>query len=104
MVKLFGSWFSSLLGASPRDELRLLSIAVAAGATRKGIGTALLESFEAEVGTTSTTYRLNVLKSNASAIRFYEKLAFRRVGETEIAWILRKEVAANAGLPESRSR
>ena len=80
---------------------RLLSIAVVAGATRKGVGKALVESFEAEVGTTSTTYRLNVLKSNASAIRFYEKLAFRRVGETEIAWILRREVAANAALPGS---
>ncbi len=102
LVTLTGSWFSSMVGASPRDELRLLSIAVVAGATRKGVGKALVESFEAEVGTTSTTYRLNVLKSNASAIRFYEKLAFRRVGETEIAWILRREVAANAALPGSR--
>jgi len=100
-VKLIGNWFSSMAGASPSDDIRLLSIAVAASATRKGVGTALVESFEAAIRPTSRTYSLSVLKSNPSAIRFYEKLAFQCVGETEISWTFRKVLAANADTPDS---
>jgi ribosomal protein S18 acetylase RimI-like enzyme len=101
--KLIRIWLSSQAGASPPDEFRLISIAVAANATRKGIGTALVESFEAAIRQQSSVYCLHVLKSNATAIRFYEKLAFERVGETAISWILRKAIPVNADTPEPRS-
>jgi ribosomal protein S18 acetylase RimI-like enzyme len=103
-VKLLGKWFSSRVGASPREEFRLVSIAVAAHATRKGVGTGLVQGFEAAIRAACCMYSLNVLKTNTSAIRFYEKLAFQRVGETAIAWKLRKVLAANAGMPELQSR
>ncbi len=103
LVKLIGNSVSSMTGASPREDFRLLSIAVAANAMRKGVGTVLVESFEATIRATSQTYSLNVLKSNTAAIRFYEKLAFQCVGETAISWIFRKELAVNGGAPESRS-
>jgi len=101
-IKLIGSWFSLMAEASPREDYRLLSIAVATDATRKGVGTALVEGFEAAIRATSRTYSLNVLKTNTAAIRFYEKLAFQCVGETAISWTLRKELAEGAGKPESR--
>jgi ribosomal protein S18 acetylase RimI-like enzyme len=97
LVKLVGKCLSSVAGALPREEIRLLAIAVAAGATRRGVGTALVECFEEAVAATSGTYSLNVLKTNSAAIRFYEKSAFRYVGETAIAWTLRKELAAHPG-------
>ena len=103
-VKLIGTWFSSLLGASPCEEFRLISIAVAEHATRNGVGTRLIQGFEAAIRAAGCTYGLNVLKTNTAAIRFYEKLGFQRAGETATAWKLRKVLAANAGMPELRSR
>ncbi len=101
--KLIGNWLSSMAGASPQEDFHMLSIAVAVGATRKGVGTALVECFEAAIRATSGTYSLNVLKSNTPAIRFYEKLGFQCVGQTAISWTFRKVLAASAGAPESRS-
>jgi ribosomal protein S18 acetylase RimI-like enzyme len=105
-AKLIGNWFSSMAGTSQRKEFRLLSIAVAASATRKGVGKALVECFEATLPVECRTYSLNVLKTSASAIHFYEKLAFQRDGETAIAWILRKDLAAapaNLRLPSAQA-
>ena len=64
--------------------------------TRKGVGTGLVQAFEAAIHTACDAYSLNVLKSNRPAMRFYEKLAFQCVGETAIAWKLRKELTAAA--------
>jgi len=47
-VKLIGNWLSSIAGGSPREEFRLLSIAVATSATRKGVGTALVSALPSE--------------------------------------------------------
>ena len=93
-VGLVGGWLSSRAGALPEDKFRMLSIAVNPRAARKGVGTALVRDFEVAIRAVSHTYCLNVLKNNTSAIRFYEKLAFQCVGETDIAWTLRKDVAA----------
>ncbi len=93
-VGLVGGWLSSRAGALPEDKFRMLSIAVDPRAARKGVGTALVRDFEVAIRAVSHTYCLNVLKNNTSAIRFYEKLAFQCVGETDIAWTLRKDVAA----------
>ena len=96
-VKLIRAWRSSRVKAVPREEFCMLSLAVARQAARKGIGTALVEGFEAALPATSRTYNLHVLKTNLAAIRFYKGLAFRCVGETAISWTLRKELAATAG-------
>ncbi len=102
-VKLSLDWMPSMSWAQPPDEFRMLSIAVAQRATRKGVGTALVQGFEAEIRPACCSYGLNVLKTNTLALRFYEKLAFQCVGETAIAWKLRKVLAANAGMPDSRT-
>ncbi len=103
-AKVAGKCFSWKLGNSPPNEYRLVSIAVAAGASRKGVGTALVEGFEKTIRAECDSYRLSVLKTNSPAIGFCEKLAFQFVGETESAWSMRKELAAaNPGVrPSSR--
>ena len=100
-VKLIRAWRSSRVKSPPRGEFCLLSIAVAKQATRKGICTALVDGFEAAIRATSRTYSLHVLKTNTSAIRFYERLAFQGVGETATSWMLRKELPATTGRLET---
>ena len=63
LLNLTGHWMPS---SAPSEEFRMLSIAVAARATRKGVGTALVQGFEAALRTVSRTYRLNVLKINVA--------------------------------------
>ncbi len=103
IATLTRKWFVSMAGAPVSEELRLISIAVAAHATRRGVGTALVECFEAATRAACRTYSLNVLKSNSSALKFYEKLGFQVVGERAIALTLRKELAAHASVPEAPS-
>ena len=100
-VRTIGGWISSTSEASSHDRVHMLSIAVAADALRRGIGTALVQKFEAAIVPQSQTYSLHVLKNNAAAIRFYEKLGLRVVAETANAWKLRKVLATQAGAPES---
>jgi ribosomal protein S18 acetylase RimI-like enzyme len=94
-LKLVRSWIKLFVAASPSEDFRLLSLAVAPNATRKGIGTVLVRSFEAAVPATCDAYCLHVLKTNTSAIRFYESLAFQCAGDTGISWKLRKELVTH---------
>jgi ribosomal protein S18 acetylase RimI-like enzyme len=73
---------------------------VASQASRKGIGSSLVRAFEAAVPPTYRQYSLQVLKGNLSAICFYEKLGFKRVGETARAWKLCKVLTTGASTPE----
>jgi ribosomal protein S18 acetylase RimI-like enzyme len=91
-VKVVRDWIGLKSAASPSDEFRMLSIAVAKGAIRQGVGTALVQGFDAATPPRYRGYSLYVLKTNAAAIRFYEALGFERRGETEISWKLRKEL------------
>jgi ribosomal protein S18 acetylase RimI-like enzyme len=92
-----------MFAVAPPEGFRMLSIAVAESVARKGVGTALVRGFEIEIPPECRTYGLSVLKSNTSAICFYEKLSFQFVGETAIAWKLRKALTANAIRPELRA-
>jgi ribosomal protein S18 acetylase RimI-like enzyme len=92
LVKLTGKSFSLLFGAAERSDYCLLSIAVAQAATRMGVGTELIQAFEAAIRGACRAYRLNVLKDNTTAMRFYQKLGFRLAGKTDSSWILLKEV------------
>jgi ribosomal protein S18 acetylase RimI-like enzyme len=95
-VKLIARCMSSISAGAPHEDLRMLSLAVDTRAARRGVGTALVRAFEAAIRPASQTYTLNVLKTNAAAIQFYEQLAFRCVGETAITWTLRKGLATDA--------
>lgn len=81
----------------------MVSIAVAPEATGNGVGTALVRAFETALREVSDSYGLNVLKSNATAIRFYERLGFERVGETPISWTLHKVLEPRFLKPECRA-
>ena len=60
------------------DELQVLSLAVASGERRHGIGRALLERALAEPGLAAA--HLEVRSNDAAAQAFYERVGFRRVG------------------------
>src|SRR5208282_494553 len=55
-VKLIGRWVGSLFAVPPPHEYRMLSIAVAVSATRKGVGTALVRGFESRIRAECRTY------------------------------------------------
>jgi ribosomal protein S18 acetylase RimI-like enzyme len=93
---LVKGWLSLRSTDDSADEFRMLSIAVAPNAMRKGVGRALVQGFEAAAEAECRVYGLSVAKSNLTAIRFYEEAAFQYVGETPTSWKLRKELAAGA--------
>jgi len=103
IAKLLGNRLVPAIGASPREEYRLLSIAVAPEGTSRGIGQALVRGFEEAIREVSNSYDLRVLKNNDRAIRFYEKLGFEHVGETSCSWTFRKTLAPRVVVDESRA-
>ncbi len=56
---------------------KLLSIAVDTAAEGSGTATVLVKAFESSIYDRCTGYTLNVLKTNAHAVRFYEKLGLK---------------------------
>jgi ribosomal protein S18 acetylase RimI-like enzyme len=103
LAKVVGGSLPCRCAGPSRQRFHLLAIAVDRSATRKGIGTSLVRAFEAAVPHAYRQYTLQVLKGNVSAIRFYEKLEFKRVGETARGWKLCKVLTGNAPVPESSS-
>ena len=78
-------------------DMRLLSIAVAAGAAGYGAAAALVNAFDDEMRQRGPGYELTVLKTNSRARRFYEKLDFILVGETEQEYIFQRRFGAQQG-------
>jgi ribosomal protein S18 acetylase RimI-like enzyme len=66
------------------DEILLVDIAVRPDLRGRGIGTAVLKHLQAEAAARSKPIFLQVLKTNAGAIRLYERLGFARAGETDL--------------------
>jgi [ribosomal protein S18]-alanine N-acetyltransferase len=58
----------------------VMNVAVDPVLQGRGIGTALLERLLAEVGDPQARFTLEVRRSNAHAIRLYERLGFRAAG------------------------
>ena len=54
------------------------------------------------MGEEHQAYCLNVLKTNAAAIRFYEQLGFHCIGETAKSWTLRRVLGGSAAMPIRR--
>jgi ribosomal protein S18 acetylase RimI-like enzyme len=77
----------------PPDRLRntrLLSIAVASNVTGKGAAAELVKGFDEVMRNRCPGYELTVLKTNERARRFYEKLEFTLVGETEQEYVFQR--------------
>ena len=66
-----------------REELRIVDIALLPGHRSAGVGSALLRRIFGEAKATKKPLRLKVLKGNR-AVRFYHRLGFVNIGETEM--------------------
>jgi ribosomal protein S18 acetylase RimI-like enzyme len=65
------------------EEWRLADIALLPDYRRAGIGTALVRELMEEAGRAKKPLRLQVEKSNAQALRLYERLGFATTGEND---------------------
>lgn len=65
-------------------EIRLIDISLAAEFRNCGIGTLLLEKLKAEAAAGEKAIFLWVLKTNAAAKRFYERIGFRVVENADL--------------------
>jgi ribosomal protein S18 acetylase RimI-like enzyme len=75
-----------------KSFMEILSIAVAEGAKGKGVAATLIGAFEQKIKDSEDVYELSVAKTNARAIRFYEKMGFEVFRDTGISLILRKKL------------
>lgn len=90
-----------LLFSRATSVARLYSIAVRSEARGEGLGRSLMKAAEAEAWAHHRAYlRLEVRKDNGQAVRLYESLGYRRLGETPDyyddhmdAWRLEKSLA-----------
>ena len=69
----------AMVGLAPGDEPELISMWVALGARRTGIGELLVETVVREAG--ARPVRLRVMAKNAGAIAFYERCGFVLTGD-----------------------
>ena len=70
-------------------EIRLIDISLLAEFRSRGIGAFLLEKLKAEAAADGKSVFLRVLKTNASAKRFYERLGFTVVEEADLHFAMR---------------
>lgn len=97
------------------DSLRLFALDVASTMRRHGVGSALVDAVEHEASLRGLGHvNLEVAVENSGAVRLYEKLGYRRVGQPIIdrwqrhtpgsgweqvegpAWVMTKNVSARA--------
>jgi ribosomal protein S18 acetylase RimI-like enzyme len=83
IVLLDGTKAGRLIIHRTRKELHLVDIALLPQYRNSGIGSALLQKIFGEATATNKPLRLKVLKGNRAG-RFYERLGFKKTGETEL--------------------
>lgn len=87
-----------------REELRLVDIALLPEHRNQGIGAALLQRIFGEAAATHKPIRLHVLKGNRAA-RFYERLGFVLICETELhlelEWRARATAPSKPQVPDA---
>jgi ribosomal protein S18 acetylase RimI-like enzyme len=89
-----------------KGVIDLVDISLLPGHRNRGIGTALLRELIEESRQSRATVRLQVLRSNESAIRLYRRLGFANVSEDEVRYqmeLSHKEVESQKLQVESRS-
>ena len=87
--------------AIEQDELRVVDIALLPGHRNAGVGSTLLQRIFGEAEATKKPLRLKVLKGNRAA-RFYHRLGFVNIGETEMHFEMEWRPPAPA--PEQKNR
>ena len=83
IVLLNGVKAGRLVVHRTREELRVVDIALLPGHRNAGVGSTLLQRIFGEAEATKKPLRLKVLKGNRAA-RFYHRLGFVNIGETEM--------------------
>ena len=83
IVLLNGTKAGRLIVHRTREELHLVDIALLPQYRNAGIGSALLQRVFGEAAATNKPVHLKVLKGNR-AERFYQRLGFKKTGETEL--------------------
>ncbi len=69
--------------ASGDDRVYLQNIALHPDAQGRGIGTRLLEDIQRAAMQQEATLDLGVFRTNPRAVKFYERLGFRKTGQTD---------------------
>lgn len=69
------------------DEIRIIDIALRATARRAGIGRRLMQALLDEAAARGVPVRIHVERGNP-ALRLYEALGFRVIGEVGIYWFM----------------
>jgi ribosomal protein S18 acetylase RimI-like enzyme len=77
------------------DEIRIVDIALLAEHRRRGIGSALLRAVLAEAEAAGMPVRIHVEHDNP-ALALYERLDFRRIGDTGVYYHLERRPAGLA--------
>jgi ribosomal protein S18 acetylase RimI-like enzyme len=78
-----------LIAVEERDDgLRLDEIQMDGEWRGRGLGDAILRDLLDRAATRNKPLRLQVLKENARAQKFYDRLGFRMTGETEIHYLM----------------
>lgn len=82
IVRVGGEDAGLLAVATLVDCVSLERLFLLPRAQRRGIGTTLVRSLLDRARERGLPVRVTVLRSNPDALRFYERLGFRRIGET----------------------
>ena len=81
-VKLIGFVIAHVKRVAPECRAYVVTLDVAPGWRRKGIGRELMEEVEARALTSGACWiQLHVFTGNKAAIRFYERLGYERIRE-----------------------
>lgn len=104
IVLLNGTKAGRIIVDRTPEELHLLDIALLPQYRNAGIGAALLQRIFGEAAATNKPLRLQVLRGNR-AERFYQRLGFKKTGETELhfdmEWRAEAAPVAKSLLPDA---
>lgn len=76
------------------EEIRLIDIAVLPESRSRGVGSFVMSALETQARQANKSIGLQVLKTNAPAIRLYERFGFNVVGENDLYLEMQRIAAA----------
>ena len=87
--------------ASLPEEMHIVDIMILPEMRGRGIGTAAIQEILSTAAHAGKPLRLSVNPMNQGAIRLYERLGFRKIGEDEVQYFMEHDVT-RAGLTKER--